>query len=110
MEALMSDKKFLIHVCVEVAIIGCVSFWLYSKISNKDDIIAKLEKENAELRQRVERIEAFLQQFAMPQPLQGDPSAAPATQRSSKKKKHSPTTSKDEGLVEKSSDDEEIEL
>jgi len=100
----MSDKKFLIHVCVEVAIIAAVTFWLYSKIGNKDETIARLEKENQELKQRVDAIEHFLRQLTGQAPPAATPQNMPATKR-----KHSPTASKDQELS-KSSDDEEIEV
>lgn len=125
MDAILGDKKFLIHVFVEVVLIACVAFWLHSKISAKDEVIARLEKENAMLKARLDRVENWIAQVtgsAPPHPPQAPPSAEqptheePATKRSGTdvgrkkgKKKDSPTASKDEEF-NKSSEDEEIEI
>uniref|UniRef100_A0A6C0JSZ0 Uncharacterized protein n=1 Tax=viral metagenome TaxID=1070528 RepID=A0A6C0JSZ0_9ZZZZ len=122
MDAILGDKKFLIHVFVEIVLIACVAFWLHSKISAKDEVIARLEKENVVLKARLDRIENYLAQLSgqpPPHPPQAPPSAEQpheeaATKRSGTvpkkgKKKDSPTASKDEEF-NKSSDDEEIEI
>jgi len=109
MEAVSSamDKKTMIHVAAELVIVAGVTFWLNGKINGQTDSITKLQKENAELKARLERIEQFLSQATGNPPPQG---ARPPKQ--SKKRRPPPgpgTKSEDEEEVISSSD-EEIEI
>lgn len=81
MEGLQFDKKVIIHVCAELIIIGGIAFWLNSKINSQEATIARLEKENKELMERVRKIEIFLQN-AM-----GNHQPQPQSKPSKKKKK-----------------------
>jgi hypothetical protein len=98
------DKKMIIHIASELIILGGVTFWLNSKINSKDERISALEKENKELKLRLERIERFLSNAAG-----GPPPPHTPSPKKSKRKKTSPTTSEDESLIASSSD-EEIEI
>lgn len=105
MESLQLDKKTMIHIGAEIVIFGGIVFWLNSKISNKDETIARLEKENKEIMERLKRIEMFLNQASGGSPM---PTEKPPKK---KKGKHQDlTTSGDDESVIKSSEDEELEI
>lgn len=80
MDTLQNNKLLLIHIGVELLIVGGVTFWLNSKISAKDETIARLEKENKEIMERLMRIEMFLQGKTPPKnvtpPTKGPPVAS----------------------------------
>lgn len=108
MEAFSLDKKTMIHIGAEIVILGGIVFWLNSKISNKDETIARLEKENKEMMERIKRIEMFLNQASggsMP-PVENEA----AKKVKSKKKKHQETTASEDESIVKSSEDEELEI
>jgi len=96
------DKKTMIHVAAELVILSGVTFWLNSKINSRDERIAKLEKENKELKMRLERIETFLAQMTgrAPPPNRPPPSHPPSD----------PGTNSGEDEEIMSSSDEEIEI
>ncbi len=104
MDMTQLDKKLLIHVAAELVIIGGVAFWLNSKISTKDSIIERQEKEIKDLQERLRKIEIFLQNAT------GGASPPPQTGPSKKKKKkeQSPTASEEEEF--QTSEDHEIEI
>lgn len=107
MESLQLDKKTMIHIGAEIVIFGGIVFWLNSKISNKDETIARLEKENKEMMERLKRIEMFLNQASGGN---GPTTEQPAKKSKSKKSKQQElTTSGDESVVQ-SSEDEELEI
>lgn len=112
----LMDKKTMIHVAAEIVIVGGVTFWLNGKINGQLDTIANLQKENADLKARLERIEHFLAQATGGQAPSGPPPAAPARPPAAgrKKKTKTPpppgpgTQSEEEEVI--SSSDEEIEI
>lgn len=115
------DKKTMIHVAAEIIIVGGVTFWLNGKINGQLDTIANLQKENADLKARLERIEQFLAQAtggaapSGPPPARspaGPPPAGPPHGRKKSRKQPPPpgpgTQSEEEEVM--SSSDEEIEI
>lgn len=98
------DKKVLIHVCTELIIIGGIAFWLNSKINSQEATIARLEKENKELAERLKKIEIFLQNIYGQQ--QSSPTSKPSKKK--KKKSQSPTASEEESIIKSS--EHEIEI
>lgn len=94
------DKKLIIHVCAEVAAVGCVFFYLNSKITNKDEVIARLEKENKELLARIEKIEKFLIGATRDQqPLEPEHPPVQPSKKKKKKPTQEPGTTSDEESV-----------
>lgn len=103
MDSLPVDKKTMIHVAVEAIIVIGIAVWLNSKITNKDDIIARLEKENKELTERVKKIEEFLAKVT------GGNGPVPPQPQQRRKKAPSPTTSiEQESVVDDSDEDIEV--
>lgn len=102
------DKKTMIHVAAELVIVGGVTFWLNSKINGQYEALTKLQKENAELRARLERIEQFLAQATG----QGPPRPPPQGGGKPKRKRPpaGPGTESEEEEEVISSSDEEIEI
>lgn len=101
MDVIQNNKTMLIHIGVELVLVTSIAFWLNSKISSKDETIAKLEKENKEILARLANIEAFLSQ-AMGKPV------PPPPKKESPKKVSNDAGSDDESIIE--SEDHDINL
>jgi len=99
------DKKTLIHATAELIIVAGVTFWLNSKINGQNDAIVKLQKENAELKARLEAIEQFLRQATGGG---GPPPPPPSSKKKKQPMEADPGTQSEEEVM--SSSDEEIEI
>ena len=100
------DKKLMIHIASELVIVGGITFWLNGKINGQNELVAKLQKENAEIKERLARIESFLSSMG------GAPPPPPPTKS---RRRHARPSAPDPGTESEeeeilSSSDEEIEI
>lgn len=99
------DKKLLIHVALEVVVVGGISYYLYNR---QNTMIEELKKENMILAARLKKIENFLENAFGGQPPQ-DPNLEQPSHKKKKKKHNSPSASAEE-LEFKSDNEQDIEI